>query len=224
MENLEIPALLNSNYPFFGWTGCVVIFLASLITALAYRGRDGERYSVRNHYISELGEVGVSRLAWLFNIGMIIGGIFFVLMMLGLGLRLGSAWGIAAMISGSIAGIFCALVGVFPMDNIKPHSFVAMSYFRMGLLTVTLFTITIFVQPAANRAIPLYVNIFGILALISYAVFLVVIGRAVRKNKQEVDVLDTAETKTRPKFWLLPFLEWIIFFSTLLWFLVLASS
>lgn len=222
MANLEILAQLNANYSFFGWTGCLVIFLASLITAMAYRGKDGERYSVGNHYISELGEMGVSRLAWLFNSGMIIGGFLFVLMMAGLGLRLSSVWGTAAMISGIIAGIFCALVGVFPMDNIKPHSLVAMSYFRTGLLTVLLFTAAIFAQPAVNRVIPLFVNIFGILALISYAVFLVVIGRAVRKSKEEIDVLDTAETKTRPKFWLLPFLEWMVFFATLLWFLVLA--
>jgi hypothetical membrane protein len=224
MANLEILAQLNAIYSFFGWLGCLVILLASSITALAYRGTEGERYSFRNHYISELGEIKVSRLAFIFNGAMVIGGIFFVLMMLGLGLRLGSAWGIAAMISGSIAGIFCALVGVFPMDNIKPHSFVAMSYFRTGLLTVFLFTITIFVQPAESRAIPLYVNIFGILALISYAVFLFVIGRAVRKNKEEVDVLDTSETKSRPKFWLLPFLEWMVFFATLLWFLILSIS
>jgi hypothetical membrane protein len=224
MAYTGILSSLKNIYPLFGWVGGLTILLGCLVAAWAYRGTEGERYSFCNHYISELGEVKVSRLAFIFNGAMIIGGLFFVLMMAGLGLRLGSAWGIAAMVSGIIAGIFCALVGVFPMDNIKPHSFVAMSYFRMGLLTVLLFTAAIFAQPAVNRVIPLYVNFCGLLALISYAVFLVVIGRAVRKNKEQVDVLDAPETKTRPKFWLLPFLEWMVFISTMLWFLVLAVS
>ncbi len=224
MANFDILAMLRVIYPVFGWVGGLTILLGCLLSARAYRGKDGERYSFRNHYISELGEVGVSRLAAIFNTGMIIGGVFFIIMMTGLGLTLNSIWGKLAMVSGIIAGIFCSLVGVFPMDKIKPHSFVAMSYFRMGLLTALLFTISIFVQPAADRRIPLFVNIFGILALISYAVFLVAIGRASRKSKEEVDVLDTSETRSRPKFWVIPFLEWMVFFTTLLWFLILAVS
>jgi hypothetical membrane protein len=224
---MDITTLVNSLrvvYPLFGWLGGLTILLGCLLSARAYRGKDGERYSFRNHYISELGEVEVSRLAVVFNAGMIIGGVFFVIMMAGLGLALNGIWGKLAMVSGIIAGIFCSLVGVFPMDKIKPHSFVAMTYFRMGLLTALLFTIAIFVQPAADRRIPLFVNIFGILALTSYAVFLIVIGWADRKNKEEIDVLDTSETKSRPKFWVIPFLEWVVFFTTLLWFLILAVS
>lgn len=222
MARLEILSILKEIYPFFGWLGCLVIFLASLITALVYRGKDGERYSICNHYISELGEVGISRLAWVFNAGMIIGGILFLLMMAGLGQRMASVWGTIASTIGMIAGVFCSLVGVFPMNNIKPHSFVAMTYFRAGLLTVLLFTIAVFAQPVNGRVLPLYVNIFSLLACFSYFSFIVLVDKAGSDSKPDDTVLDTSEIVTRKKFWIIPFMEWMVFFSTLLWFLSMA--
>ena len=39
-----------------------------------------------NHYVSELGELGVSEFAMMFNVGMMIAGIFFIPFMFGLGL------------------------------------------------------------------------------------------------------------------------------------------
>lgn len=213
---------LQNLYPLFGWLGCLFIFTTSLITALAYRGKDGERYSMFNHYISELGEVEVSRLAWLFNSGLVIGGILFVLMMAGLGLRIASVWGLIASGVGMIAGVFCALVGVFPMNQMKQHSFVAMTYFRAGLLTVLLYTIAVFVQPADSRVLPLFVNIFSFLAFLSYGLFIVLVDRAEKQKNSSETVLDTSEVVKRQKFWIIPFLEWLVFFTTLLWFLAVA--
>lgn len=222
MAHTGILSMLQNSYPIFGWLGCLFIFAASLITALAYRGKDGEHYSVFNHYISELGEVEVSRLAWIFNTGLIIGGILFVLMMAGLGLRIASVWGLIASSMGMIAGVFCALVGVFPMNQMKQHSFVAMTYFRAGLLTVLLYTIAVFVQPADGRVLPLYVNVFSLLAFLSYGLFILLVDRAEKHKKSNDTVLDTSEVVTRQKFWIIPFLEWLVFFTTLLWFLAVA--
>lgn len=219
---MEILLTIKETYPIFGWLGCLVIFLASLVTALVYRGKDGERYSVFNHYISELGEVGVSKLAWLFNTGLTIGGILFVLMMMGLGLRIASVWGLLASSVGMIAGISCAMVGIFPMNHMNQHSFVAMTYFRAGLLTVLLYTIAVFVQPADGRVLPLYVNIFSLLAFLSYGLFILLVDRAGKQKNSNDTVLDTSEIVGRKKFWIIPFLEWLVFFTTLLWFLAVA--
>jgi hypothetical membrane protein len=223
MGNTTLFKILSDIYPNLGLFGSLLIFTCCIVTALAYRGREGERYSIGNHYISELGEVGISRLAGVFNFGMIVGGILFTIMMLGFGLALNSGWSKLGMIAGVVAGIACTLVGVFPMNKIKPHTFMAMTYFRAGLVTVTLFTIAIFLQPAADRLVPLYVNIFGFLAFLAYFLFLVVVGRAERKRKREENVLETAEVKERPRFWITPFLEWMVFFTTLIWFLLVAS-
>jgi len=68
-----------------GLAGGGLIVCASVITALTYHGTNGELYSPFNHFISELGQRGVSQLAPLFNIRLMIGGVLFALFMLGLG-------------------------------------------------------------------------------------------------------------------------------------------
>ena len=56
-----------------GFLGVAVVSVASVIAGLAYTGSRGEAYSVLSHWISELGEPGVSRLATAFNSGVIAG-------------------------------------------------------------------------------------------------------------------------------------------------------
>ena len=48
-------------YRYFGIAGSLVIFLAVLRSMAAYAGKRREEYSLLNHFISELGEEGVSR-------------------------------------------------------------------------------------------------------------------------------------------------------------------
>ena len=69
-----------------GLCGTVLIGLAILISAVSYRGKRGETFSLLNYFISELGEVGVSRLARVFNYSMIIGGLLLVPYIIGLGI------------------------------------------------------------------------------------------------------------------------------------------
>ncbi len=98
-------------------------------------------YSPLNHFVSELGELAVSRFAILFNASLIIGGVCFVLFMIGLAAtrpgRLRYAYGPI----GVIAGIGGAFVGVFPMDYLGAHSIAALTFFVLGLVTVLLASI-----------------------------------------------------------------------------------
>jgi len=57
-----------------GLASAGVILFGVVIAAVPYRGHAGEAYSPLNHFISELGEVATSRLAWAFNLGIILGG------------------------------------------------------------------------------------------------------------------------------------------------------
>ena len=219
MQENSVISLLFNIYAHFGWAGSFVILLGCLITALPYRGRSAERYSVLNHFISELGEIGVSKLAVVFNIGMIIGGALFLPFIAGLGLVLGTIWSYFGMAAGLLAAVSSILVGVFSMDRLEPHRKAAMTFFRSGLVTVLFFTIAVFVQPSGLRVIPMAVNIFGILAIISYSAFLVIVSQKTDKNGQENYLLDPTEKKVRPRFWRTPFLEWMLFFTTIAWFL-----
>lgn len=78
-------AWLIQSYQKLGLAGSLVILAGVLFSALFYRGKEGERYSITRHFISELGELGVSRMAPLFNTSLILAGLLFILMLIGVG-------------------------------------------------------------------------------------------------------------------------------------------
>jgi hypothetical protein len=210
---------LKQVYPYFGLTGSLVIITGCLVTAVFYRGKAGEKYSILNHFISELGELGISKAGLVFNLAMIIGGILFLPLMVGVGLSLGSLWGVLGMAAGMLAAISSTFVGIYSMNRLTPHRRAAMTFFRSGLLTVIFFTTAVFVQPVDNRIIPLLVNFFGVPAIIAYVLFLAIVGKKMDKNNQPNYILDPNAMPDRPRFWRTAFLEWMVFFTTILWFL-----
>jgi hypothetical membrane protein len=213
-------ALLLLVYPYLAWGGTVIIVIGVAIASLSFQGRKGERYSLFNHFISELGEVGISKNAWAFNAGMISGGILFLPLMVGLGVRLNSVFGWLGTVFGLVAAISATLVGVFSMERLTPHRRAAMTFFRSGLLTVLFFTIAIFTQSGEQKLIPLGVNIIGIIALASYSTFLLTVRNKMDKDENPNYILDPQQQPDRPRVWRSAVLEWSIFFSTLIWFVM----
>ena len=213
---------LLRSYPLLGLIGSLAILAGVLLPALVYRGKEGERYLITRHFISELGELGVSRLAVVFNISLVIAGLLFLLMLVGVGIDMNNPWGYVAMTAGIITALACVFVGIFPMNNIKPHTIAAMTYFRFGLATVLLFSIAIVLQPEGRRVIPLYALVFGVLSVAAYAAFLIHAGNVAKKQRE--NVLDTEKVFARPRFWWMPFLEWLVLISTILWFLVICIA
>jgi hypothetical protein len=218
---VEIISFMKTWYWLFGLLGCIVISTAILASAVIYRGVNGQRYSLLNHYISELGEVGVSQRAAWFNIGMILTGIFFLPFTTGLGLALNNSWGYLGMVAGLWAGISCLLVGVYPMNNLTPHSRVATSYFRGGLVTVLLFTLAIFFQAPGATVIPRWANLAGLLAIICYASFIVLSDKHDSEAGEDKSEEELA-VKERPRVSPISALEWLVFITTIIWFLVIA--
>lgn len=210
--------LILVNYPLFGLAGAIVMCLCIVVSAAVYTGKRGERYSPWNHFISELGEQGVSKAAAVFNIGLILGGMLFVPFVIGLACTINNTWAFMAGLMGAWAGVSVLLVGVFPMNNLTPHIRAAMSYFRSGLLAVLLFSLAIFLQPADARPVPLAANLFGLLAVITYSLFLIY-PRLHPRQEGAPNILDPESMPQRPAFWLLAALEWAVFLSTILWFM-----
>lgn len=207
---------LLREYPLFGIVGCALIVVAVLIAGIIYRGNQGEPYSPLNHYVSELGRQGFSQGAWIFNAAMIASGVMFIPFVIGLGLKLGSRWGYAGMIAGIGAGAMCAGVGIFPMNHLSGHIFSAVWFFRLGLLTVSLFGIAILLQKRGAERIPKAAAAVSLLAALAYASF-IVLGRL--DDATGMTTLNPDIFASRPGFWLMPFLEWLVFASTVLWFL-----
>ncbi len=217
----ELEQFLFASYRYFGLAGCLVIIFSMLYTAVGYSGRKKERYSALNHFISELGETGVSARARIFNYGLIVGGAFLIPYIIGFGIVLANVWAIFAAIAGVWAAISCILVGVFPMNNLDPHIKVATSYFRSGLAMVLLFGVAVLVQPAGKAMISPWASFASLLAVLAYGSFLF-IGRLPENAPVEMETPDPDLIPDRPRFLGLAALEWLVFASTIVWFVFTA--
>jgi len=202
-------------FPWFGILGTLIIILGIGTSALRYQGKQGERFSLLNHFISELGEVGVSPSASLFNLGMILGGLTLLPFMIGLGFRFASLAGWLGSATGVVAVLAVAAVGIFPVNNLTAHIRAAMTYFRAGLVMVICYALAILFQPAGPGPIPQTANVLSLLAFIPYAAFLFLSGR--RYDQNQAEALDPQMVPERPRISLLPILEWAVFFTTILW-------
>jgi hypothetical membrane protein len=210
---LTYPAAIR----FFGITGGLAIILGALAAGLAYCGKLGERYSLLNHFISELGEAGVSRLAWAFNAGLILGGLLFVPESIGLGLLLPGIWSRLGMLAGCVTALAVALVGVFPMNKIGPHIKAAMTNFRAGLVMVLCFSLAI-AFPTQAPQLPRLFALAGLPSILAYAYFLAYAKVMFSSSQDALSPL----SRSRPSVWRLAASEWAIFLTTIPWFMAIA--
>lgn len=205
-------------YRFFCFAGLAVIGGGILVSALRFRGREGERYSLLNHFISELGEVGVTPGARVFNLSLILGGGLMLPYIVGLGLKFGSVLGWLGTATGLTATAGVISVGIFPMNNLDPHVKAAQTYFRAGLVMVLLFGLAIIFQPAERRFIPQAVNLFSLPAFAVYAIFLFMLKPPpAARDPNLANSLDPAVKPERPRVWFFAIMEWLVFFVTLMW-------
>jgi len=198
--------------------GGLAAIICALVSALAYRGKKGERFSPLNHFISELGEVGVSRLAWVFNLGLILTGISLIPACIIFGLLLPGVSSKIGLVAGVVAAASLSMVGVFPMNHIKPHGKVAITFFRGGLLMVLAFSASIALQSPANMILPRGYSLAGLPAILAFGGFLILMLKASKEPNGPLQPID----EKRPRVWIMPIVEWTIFVTILLWFLLIA--
>ncbi len=196
-----------------GMIGVIIISAACIVTALAFVGAQGERYSPLTHFISELGFVQESELATVFNLGLIVGAPCLGIFLLGLAWSL-EGWSryLFAVIS-IVAGIAGMLVGVFPMDNLAAHTQVAQTFFLTGGVVVALFSL--YILFGKQTRYPRWIVIIGVISVVSFAAFLSIVlpGGA--------NALAAPEG-VRPSIWITVVWEWMILISVLVWIFVVA--
>ncbi len=206
------------SFKIFSIAGGFIAVVGSLITALVYQGREAEAYSPLNHFISELGEVGVSRSAWVFNFSLILSGLSLLPASISLGLMLTGLISKIAMVAGVVCALSLSLVGVFPMNKMKPHGYAALMYFRAGLAMVILFSLAVALQPESQRVLSRWYALAGLPAIMAFSTLL----RLLKDTpKHKDDPLSTGDVK-RPRVWRLAVVEWLIFFTILLWFILIS--
>jgi len=155
------------HFPLWGILGCLSGLVTVLLPTQVYIGRFGESYSPLNHYLSELGEIGISDLAAVFNVGLMIIGVLWIPFMIGLGLYLENNIGKIAAVVGVYSLVSIFLVGVFPMNDRLGHEITSTSFYLSGLIMSGLWAIAIFMQHK-----PKIPKIFSIGGIINVAIFL----------------------------------------------------
>lgn len=201
----------------FGLAGTGILSLAMLVTGLAYSGTTGERYSPLNHWVSELGEVGVSELAAVFNIGLIIGGACLAVFMVGVALTLEGrvSWFFGAV--GLVSGASGLLVGVFPMNNLEAHASVALLFFASGLLAVLILSFYAFT--ASSATYPRWMALPGLPVIAAFVLF----GREVMlMAPMSVQSFAAPEPGTRLDFWPVAATEWLVTAAVILWIIAVS--
>lgn len=198
-----------------GVAAFVAIAIACLGGALAYTGGAGEPYSPLNHWISELGQLGVSEGAELFNSMLMIGGGAFGLFVMGLAMtspsRLRWVFGPAGVVAG-IGGIF---VGVYPMNEADMHVIAATTFFMLSWVFVGVASLAFYRSREARH--PRWLAVIGIASVIATLAFIVslrVDPDARARMASSGPILD------RPGIWPATILEWASLLSVMVWVLL----
>lgn len=208
-----ITGLLSGPLYFTVWGvgGSVLVLLGCVAASIPYRGRANERFSPFNHFISELGELDVSRLATLFNACLVVSGGLFTVFMVGFGRYFGTFAAVLAAAAGVYASLACSMVGLFPMNRISWHMTAAMSFFYGGLAMILLFGLAAALDPQSLLP-PAFVTAAAAVTL-AFAAFLL----APRLEGQTFS-LDPS-VSVRPGIWLHPLLEWVVMLGITGWVL-----
>jgi hypothetical membrane protein len=218
MDAIQGLSFLVEHFELFGILASLIILAALSIPIPMYTGRAGEKYSVLNHFVSELGEVGVSRGAKVFNEGLVAAGVLFIPFTLGLGFSIQNLWAKFGMIAGIWTAVWLLLIGVFPMNNLKPHIIAALSFFDGGLATILFFTVGLWMQPVGTGILPRVMPWIGVVCILIDIVFLTLNPRP-SSDIVAGDFLRLDPLKNRPRIWMMPISEWLVVFVSTLWYL-----
>ena len=201
----------------FGVLGPSIICLGILIASLGYVGVEGQHYNPLNHFVSELGEVGTSDLALIFNLSLVLGGIFNTGFMVWLPFQFQGWIRYPLLLIGTLAAGFGALVGIYPMNALDQHVFVALAFFDLGLLTALGYSLVILLT--RNHSLPRWLAIPGIINTLTFFIF----TNFPSQFEKEVDFQGGMEggLANRPDLIPLALMEWVVILGVVAWFLIM---
>jgi hypothetical membrane protein len=199
--------------PAAGLIGAAGFLAATTVAVVTYAGRAGEAFSPLAYWVSELGELGVSSSATIFNLGLIVGALGFAGFMTGFARERGGRVAMLAGLAGFVGGIFGALVGVFPLGSGGPHRIAAIAFFLLGFVAIALASADLWRRPSV--AFPRWLAVLGALVALAYLGFIVA--------TLTFDRVDYAAV-ARPAFLIEPAVEWVAIGGTLVWTLLASLS
>jgi len=195
-----------------------IIALGMSLSAVTYRGIDGQAYSPLNHFVSELGEVGVANLSGAFNWALILGGLITLPFMVYLAgqIRFWARWPLGLL--GVLAAVFAILVGIFPMNYTNPHTFAALTFFNLGLAFAVLYSLVILFS--RRQPFPKWLAIPGLIYALSFSWFTLFPSAIPLEIDFEVGM--SGFLQNRPDVFALAVIEWVMVLAILIWILLMA--
>lgn len=198
-----------------GIAAFIALAVACAGGALVYQGAQNEAYTPINHWISELGQLGVSEGAELFNAALMFGGGAFALFVMGMAMtspsRLRWVFGPAGVIAG-IGGIF---VGVYPMNAGDAHALSAATFFLLAWVFVAVASLA-FVRACEPRH-PAWLALLGAVTALVTLAFLI----SLRVDPEaRARMQSTGPIVDRPPVWIPTILEWATLLLVMTWVLL----
>jgi hypothetical membrane protein len=206
--------LSNRGLGTLGLASVGVVVAGMVITAIPYSGYQGEAYSPLNHFISELGEIAASHLAWVFNLGIVLGGVGLGTFLLLVSRLLEGRFRKAMITVSLVAGAGGTAVGIYPMDYPTVHLVASLTFFLSGWITAAIFSAW---QLSGPR--PGYTRLLVLPAALNVVVswIFIVVYAGWRPGSGDGKIVD------RPDVWSVPALEWASLLTLLLWLACLAA-
>jgi hypothetical protein len=198
------------SFPVWGIAGTILVIAGCIIPSLKYKGRQSQRFSPLNHFISELGERNVSEYARVFNLSLVAAGLLFVMYMIQFGFFLGTIPAVTAAAAGVFSSLACCMVGAFPMDTMKKHDDAAKCFFYGGLVTILLFGLSSLLDP--RHRLPLIFILFAVIVALAFAAF-ILLPALIPKSEVRKDFFGA----DRPGIWPLPIVEWLAMVGVIGW-------
>lgn len=198
---------------FCGLSAFFIITTGAILSAWYYSGRTHESYSFFNHFISELGNKNYSAHAYFFNGAMLLAGVPIMIFMTGISRMLSSRLRYPFLLAGFMSGLLCILLGYYSSDRYDIHIKVALAQFNAMLLSSVFFSIAV-LRERDRGYFDRWLAYAGALPIICIVAFLC------------IEYLHQTEVRSghvhqllyhRPAFWPLPFMEWMVFFSLIVW-------
>ncbi len=149
--------------------------------------------------------------ARVFNTSLIFSGLILVVFLGGLGYFINDFLGYVAAAVGVFTGFSCALVGALPMNNLKRHIPVALSFFNGGLVLTIIFGILILTDQQGRLSS--WILAPTLVTIASFAGYLFLPKMLDPKRPW---TLDPTKFK-RPKVMSITTLEWLVFVSIIAW-------
>lgn len=211
--------IAEENFYYWGIGSSLILLMGLIIPQFGFIGLKDQRYSMLNHFVSELGDIVVSEWHMIFNVFLFIGGIFMIPFVIGLGLYVDGKLRKSSVIIGVICAVGCAFVGVFPMNNLLPHAIAAMTFFIGSIILTVFMNISILTQKEIK--IPKWTTIIGFGALAFLGLFFSVDIGAI-EGEFTGDLTEALLNFDRPLFWDIAFYEWGVVLGVLLFIMVIA--